>query len=318
MCVCVCASALWNQGYVPSNYVKLAKMTKPPKSLFSSLLKKGPKKKTESKQQQQQQQQTSPSSCPSPSLNGNTQRRRGDLDNAQVTTNQLTQYLPACAKFNYTAQRPDELTLVKGERILVMEKSSDGWWKGQREDMTAGWFPSNYVEEDTAGEQDNVLYSTAAGADSGVGSQPEVPEHVLALYTFSANGATELSFEKGERLEVVRSWDEDPDWWQARNSRGEAGLVPKNYVTAAPPPDPESDRATSTGSSSTTPHSQSISSLSTASLSGTLGRRQFQVCGPLADKDWYYGKITRQQCEEVLTRHADNGDFLIRDSESTV
>ena len=283
-----------------------------PKSLFSSLLKKGNKKKSDAKQQQQQ---TSPSSCPSPSQNGNNTRRRSDPPDAPVTTNQLTQFLPAAAKFNYSAQRPDELTLVKGERIMVMEKSSDGWWKGQKDDMTAGWFPSNYVEVDTSGDPDNVLYSTAAGADSGVGSQPDVPEHVQALYTFTGSNSGELAFEKGEKLEIVRASDDDPDWWQAQNSRGESGLIPRNYVTPMAT-DQESDRATSTSSS--TPHSQSISSISNTSLPGVVGRRQFHVSGPLAERDWYYGKITRQQCEEILTRHAENGDFLIRDSESTV
>lgn len=302
-----------NQGYVPSNYVKLAK---PKPSIFSSLLKKGAKKKNDSKQ-------PAIGSCPSPSLNGNN-RPRNHLDNAappgsQGTTNKLAQYIPATVKFNYTAQRPDELSLVKGERILVMEKSSDGWWKGQKEDNASGWFPSNYVDDECAGENmDNVLYSTAAGADvasSGGGSQPDIPEVVLALYTFAGSNTGELPFEKGERLEVIRASDDDPDWWQARNSRGETGLIPRNYVTIATN-DHESDRTTS--GSSSTPHSQSISSISNTSLAGVVGRRQFHVSGPLAERDWYYGKITRQQCEEILTRHAENGDFLIRDSESTV
>ena len=148
-------------------------MAKPQKSIFSSLLKNRTKKKNDSKDKQ-----PALPSCPSPSLNGNNTRPRGggggvggdQLDNATpVTTNQLAQFLPAGAKFNYTAQRPDELSLVKGERIMVMEKSSDGWWKGQREDQTAGWFPSNYVEVETTGEADNLLYSTAAGADSSAG-----------------------------------------------------------------------------------------------------------------------------------------------------
>lgn len=295
------------QGYVPSNYVKIAK----PKSLFSSLLKKGAKKsKNDSKQQA--------STCPSPSLNNGNTRPRNNLDNsAPASTQVLAQFLPAIVKFNYTAQRQDELTLVKGESILVMEKSSDGWWKGQKKDSTCGWFPSNYVEEDVTGGDtaDNLLYSTAAGAEVGSGgSQSDVPELVLALYTFAGNKSGELPFEKGEKLEVLQASEEDPDWWQARNSRGEIGLIPRNYVTAAAH-DQESDRTTS--GSSSTPHSQSISSISNTSLAGVVGRRQFHVSGPLAERDWYYGKITRQQCEEILTRHAENGDFLIRDSEST-
>jgi NCK adaptor protein len=38
----------------------------------------------------------------------------------------------------------------------------------------------------------------------------------------------------------------------------------------------------------------------------------------LAGKDWYYGSITRSQCDALLAVHGQNGDFLIRDSETNV
>lgn len=34
----------------------------------------------------------------------------------------------AVVKYNYQAQQPDELSLVKGSRILILEKSNDGKW----------------------------------------------------------------------------------------------------------------------------------------------------------------------------------------------
>jgi hypothetical protein len=51
---------------------------------------------------------------------------------------------------------------------------------------------------------------------------------------------------------------------------------------------------------------------------GPGSRKQFRISGPLAEKDWYYGKITRQECEELLKKFAQEGDFIIRDSESAV
>lgn len=38
----------------------------------------------------------------------------------------------------------------------------------------------------------------------------------------------------------------------------------------------------------------------------------------LAGKSWYYGVITRSQCDTVLNSHGHDGDFLIRDSETNV
>ena len=52
----------------------------------------------------------------------------------------------------------------------------------------------------------------------------------MALYTFKAQNDTELSFGKGERLEVIDRPPSDPDWYKARNTSGQIGLVPKNYL----------------------------------------------------------------------------------------
>ena len=53
---------------------------------------------------------------------------------------------------------------------------------------------------------------------------------MVALYTFKAQNDTELSFSKGERLEVIDRPPSDPDWYKARNTSGQIGLVPKNYL----------------------------------------------------------------------------------------
>lgn len=35
-------------------------------------------------------------------------------------------------------------------------------------------------------------------------------------------------------------------------------------------------------------------------------------------KGWYYGAISRSQCDELLNSRGHDGDFLIRDSETNV
>ncbi|KIH52531.1 SH3 domain protein, partial [Ancylostoma duodenale] len=52
----------------------------------------------------------------------------------------------AIVKFSYDPRLEDELKLTRGDTISVIDKSSDGWWKGESNGRT-GWFPSNYVEE---------------------------------------------------------------------------------------------------------------------------------------------------------------------------
>lgn len=66
------------------------------------------------------------------------------------------------ARFAYTACQPDELSIQRGDRVCVLEKSSDGWWHGVLlppegsnspatfQQQQTGWFPSNYVTMESA------------------------------------------------------------------------------------------------------------------------------------------------------------------------
>ncbi|GFR95992.1 cytoplasmic protein NCK2 [Elysia marginata] len=355
------------EGFVPSNFVKVAK---PKASLFSTILKKGGKKKSDAGLGGGGgRQQGTGSNYPNNSSHNGDARTNGNnalnlvggrLGGYTGTeTFQLGQCVPACAKFFYTAQRADEISLSKGETIMVIERSSDGWWRGRKDDGSVGWFPSNYVEQlgaasggnsNNDGSGGNLIYYTAADAKSQSSPSHHSSHHssssagagsaenflsaggpalsvVVALYTFTGKSPGELpSCEKGERLEVLAPLDSDsaPEWLSVRNSRGECGTVPTNYVTPASNTalssgEEGSERGTSSSSSNPQSQSHSISSVSNNSLSLSLlaGRRQFGVSGPLADHDWYYGKISRVQCEDILSKFAQDGDFLIRDSEST-
>nr|VZI22881.1 unnamed protein product [Spirometra erinaceieuropaei] len=58
------------------------------------------------------------------------------------------------ARFAYTACNPDELSIQRGDHLRVLEKSSDGWWRGvlitEGKPQVSGWFPSNYVAIETS------------------------------------------------------------------------------------------------------------------------------------------------------------------------
>ena len=207
--------------------------------------------------------------------------------------------LPALVKFSYAAEREDELALVKGTRVVVMEKCSDGWWRGGYEGRS-GWFPSNYVTEDpdgSAGDPAVSLTEKLAAAARGADGSAS-PDAVRALYLFSSGNDEELDFEKGEVMEVVEKPENDPEWWKCRKADGQLGLVPKNYVVVlrdshnapgdAGPPTPDCDYIEPSGS------------------------------GRFAGRMWYYGRVTRHQAEVALNQRGEEGDFLIRDSESSV
>ena len=124
----------------------------------------------------------------------------------------------AIVKYNYQAQQLDELSLVKGSRVMILEKSGDGWWRGQYGNKI-GWFPSNYTQEEI---DDPHTYCVAEN----------VLDIMVALYSFNAQNDTELSFFKGDRLKILDrpSSSSDPEWFKAENHMGQSGLVPSNYL----------------------------------------------------------------------------------------
>lgn len=169
-------------GYVPSNYVKREKP-----SLFDSIKKKV-KKSSGAK--------TLPNCSPSRQVDSPTMQRRLPPDPSDAIGT-------AIVKYNYQAQQPDELALTKGTRILILEKSNDGWWRGQS-GSSVGWFPSNYTTEECDDNNDDQIH-TYAMAES-------VLDIVVALYTFNSNNDQEMSFEKGDRLEIIDRPASDPEW----------------------------------------------------------------------------------------------------------
>ncbi|XP_050528711.1 cytoplasmic protein NCK1-like [Daktulosphaira vitifoliae] len=257
-------------GYVPSNYVKKEKP-----SLFDSIKKKVKKGGSTSS--------TGSKTLPCNSYNNGrtvsespTMARRLPADPSEAIGTALV-------KYNYQAQQPDELSLIKGTRILILEKSNDGWWRGQSGN-SAGWFPSNYTQEED-NNVDEGLHTYAMAEN--------VLDIVVALYPFSSSNEQELSFQKGDRLEILERPPADPEWYRARNGQGQTGLVPKNYL-------------------------QELSEYLAQPLSqvATPGNTKVADKPHLVGKPWYYGAITRSQCDTILNNGGQDGDFLVRDSET--
>ncbi|XP_024300816.1 proto-oncogene tyrosine-protein kinase Src isoform X1 [Oncorhynchus tshawytscha] len=100
----------------------------------------------------------------------------------------------------------------------------------------------------------------------------------VALYDYESRTASDLTFKKGERLQIVNNTRKysfrEGDWWLARSlTTGESGYIPSNYV--AP--------------------SDSIQA-----------------------EEWYFGKITRRNSERLLLSLQNRrGTFLVRESETT-
>ncbi|KAF7660128.1 hypothetical protein LDENG_00288080 [Lucifuga dentata] len=126
----------------------------------------------------------------------------------------------ARAKFNFQAQSPKELTLQKGDIVYIHRQVDANWFEGEHHGR-AGIFPTSYVEILPPTEKPTPIKSpTIQVLDYG---------EALALYNFNADLPVELSFRKGEVINITRRVDDR--WLEGRISgTSRSGIFPASYV----------------------------------------------------------------------------------------
>ncbi|KAM9361035.1 vinexin isoform 2-T2 [Symphorus nematophorus] len=126
----------------------------------------------------------------------------------------------ARAKFNFQAQSPKELTLQKGDIVYIHRQVDANWFEGEHHGR-AGIFPTTYVEILPPTERPTPIKSpTLQVLDYG---------EAVALFNFNADLPVELSFRKGEVIDITRRVDDK--WLEGRISgTSRSGIFPANYV----------------------------------------------------------------------------------------
>ncbi|KAK9887107.1 hypothetical protein WA026_020555 [Henosepilachna vigintioctopunctata] len=149
------------------------------------------------------------------------------MTNAQVVKTKKPEIASVIAP--YQASSHEQLSLQRGQLIMIRKKTDSGWWEGELQakgrKRQVGWFPASYVK---------ILNSSGktSGRTTPVSTtriqQEIVLDKVVALYPYTAGNPDELSFNKDDIISVTAR--EEEAWWRGELN-GVSGLFPSNYVT---------------------------------------------------------------------------------------
>jgi hypothetical protein len=118
------------------------------------------------------------------------------------------------AVYDYKNTSSGMLSFRCGDKFTVKKKTNDDWWEVESENGATGLVPVSYLEllEDKS--------ETDGGGVRGV---------FTALYDFTGQDATQLTFQRGEKLKLEAKTD--VSWWTMKSlATGLSGYVPLNYI----------------------------------------------------------------------------------------
>uniref|UniRef100_A0A673C9U7 Intersectin 2b n=1 Tax=Sphaeramia orbicularis TaxID=375764 RepID=A0A673C9U7_9TELE len=139
--------------------------------------------------------------------------KEADVRNLKYKKPEIAQVIRA-----HSSTGPEQLHLEPNQLILVLGKNPSGWWLGELQargkKRQKGWFPATNVK---------IL-----GSNSGKSTPaPQAVCQVIAIYDYTAANQDEMSFSKGQLINVLDK--NNPDWWKGEMN-GITGLFPTNYV----------------------------------------------------------------------------------------
>uniref|UniRef100_H2Z374 Growth factor receptor-bound protein 2 n=1 Tax=Ciona savignyi TaxID=51511 RepID=H2Z374_CIOSA len=213
---------------------------------------------------------------------------------------------------DFTASESDELSIKKGSvvKVLSVKQEEKNWYEAEQ-DGKNGLVPKGYFQ----------IYPYAMAE-----------REVIALYDFTASNSGDLPFKKGSTLKIFIV-TQDAAWCKAEQD-GKSGIVPKNYLHLKPvkyyggfaPKTKDAIALYDFTASAPDELSFKKGSILTITMpylhwykaeqdgkDGLIPKNYFQLKPHL----WYKGKIKRMVAEEILKQQKKNGQFLIRESEST-
>eukprot|EP00941_MAST-03F_sp_MAST-3F-sp1_P002798 g2798.t1 len=156
------------------------------------------------------------------------------------------------ARYAYERSEQDELTLVKGMVLRVLDRGDDGWFLGETPDKKQkGLFPGNYVWT----RQEHAAMRIQRASRNGrsrlqmkrrekaaitiqkkfrelrahINTEEDIEDdYVIAIADYVPEEEDELTLVKGMELRVVQRHDDG--WWEGETPVGQFGFFPENFT----------------------------------------------------------------------------------------
>ena len=166
-------------------------------------------------------------------------------DESDLELQDLNEYSTDVYSCAETLEVSENMFLAKGENVKVIERGANGLWLVENGRGTRGWTSSAKLYPVTEGSGNLETLKKMSGKDSEKkedNNNNEVREKqqeetklnisqmmYRAINNFKgAEDNEEINLHKGEILHIVHK--DESGWWRAKNSEGEIGWVPSNFL----------------------------------------------------------------------------------------
>lgn len=122
-------------------------------------------------------------------------------------------------------QLPEELSLAKGEEVIVTGEAEDGWYYGECNGRR-GTFPRGFIT--LLPEGPSVKQVQSNGHSNLNNHLNQNRPHGIAVYDYRATHADELNLRTGQTVYLLRHVNHE--WIEGETTSGQKGMFPTSYI----------------------------------------------------------------------------------------
>ncbi|XP_077984394.1 SH3 domain-containing protein 19-like [Glandiceps talaboti] len=145
-------------------------------------------------------------------------------EDTTVSSTQVDGGSHCIAKYDYEAASSDDLDFKEGDKIILLERISDDWYKGSCHGKE-GMFPKAFV--DVVEDLPKDISSKRSSTRQRGGSFEELMPKAEALHDFTGETSGELTFKAGDVIYLLEKVNDD---WYSGELKGSVGQFPVGFV----------------------------------------------------------------------------------------